>query len=377
MQEPLDAALDPDRWNLTRYQPARVDPRRGHLESTFIKLNDPHAARALWVKLTVFAPTSRTSGGPPYERGRTVAEAWAIAFDHTGEEEEPPSYRARASIAPPRPRHVAVKQTIPVEDAKLARALPFSLEVAGVHYDGKRLRGEVVHGNARIRFDLSLSVRDAAPLVPFPYASMYQGAFPKTKLVSPIVDALAEGEVEIVAESGNRRWEVAGWPAMQGHNWGTGHADTYAWAHVNAWNEREGRELAFEGFSAEVRLGKHFTTPLVTIVAVRHRGVRYEATGVSELLRARGTLENLRRWTFAARQAGATIEGSISLRDDDVVGLYYPNPDGEMTYCLNSKLASATVRFEPAGGPPLSLRSRATALELGTRNPAHGVRMYV
>ena len=380
-------ALDAEGWNLTRYDPATFDPAKGHLESTFIKLNDPSAPRALWVKLTVFAPTTRTSGGPAYERGRTVAEAWAIAFDHTGEEDAhagPPSYRDGPTHKLPAPRHVAVKQTVPVEEAHLARERPVRLEVASVKYETiagderqrRRLVGEVVHGEARVAFDVTLTPRDLSPLVHFPHPRLYRGAFPKTKLVSPIVDALAEGEVTVVSATGTRRWEVTSWPAMQGHNWGTGHADTYAWAHVNAWNEPEGREVVLEGFSARVRLGKKLLTPLVTMIAVRHRGVRYEAT-LREMLRTRGSIEGLRRWSFSARQADATIEGSLSLRDDDIVGLYYPNPDGEMTYCLNSKIARATLRFCAHDRAPLMLTSDGAALEIGTHDAAHGARMYV
>ena len=376
------ATATADDWNLTRWDPAHVDPARGHLESTFIKLNHPSEARALWVKLTVFAPTSRTSGGPSYERGRTVAEAWAIAFDHAHDEAPPPSYReAGVPTGAPRVRHVAVKQTVPVEQATLSRTLPFRLRIADVEYDGRRLHGEIVHGEARVRFDLTLTPRDAAALVHYPFPAMYRGTFPKTKLVSPVFDAIAHGEVEIDARSGaGRSWQVDGWPAMQGHNWGTAHADRYAWAHCNVWHEPEGREVVLEGFSAKVRIGKKLTTPLATLVAVRHRGVRYEVHSVGELVRARGTIAQEAsgfRWTFAARQAGAIIEGSISLRDDDTVGLYYPNPDGEMTYCLNSKLARATLRLKPAGRAPLILTSDSAALEIGTHDAGHGIRMYV
>ena len=374
----MSAELDAEAWNVTRYEEATLDPKKGHLESTFIKLNDPTSPRALWVKLTVFSPTTRTSGGPPHQRGQTVAEAWAIAFDHTGEEDAaagPPSYRAGLARKPAVARHVAVKQTVPIAEARLARQRPIRLQVASVTFETlpgddrnrRRLVGEVVHGEARIAFDVVLTPRDLAP----------QWAFPKSKLVSPIVDALADGEVTVRSAAGARRWEVSSWPAMQGHNWGTGHADTYAWAHVNAWNESEGNELTLEGFSGRVRLGKKILTPLVTRIAVRHRGVRYEATSIREMLRTRGALEGLRRWTFSARQADAVIEGSITLRDDDIVGLYYPNPDGEMTYCLNSKIARATLRFSPHDRAPLILTSDAAALEIGTHDGAHGARMYV
>ncbi len=370
--------LDAESWNLARFDPQHVNPEKGHVESTFIKLNDPNSPRALWVKMTIFAPTARASGGPPHERGRTVAEAWAIAFDRTVAEGPPPSYREAG--APVRPaaisRHVAAKQTVPIEEATLTRVRPYRLAVAGVSFDGHRLQGEVVHGHARIRFDLTLTVRDPAPFVPFPFPAMYRGAIPKSKPVSPIFDARANGEIIVEGSGPTRTWEVRDWPAMEGHNWGVGHADLYAWAHINSWNEPEGREVVFEGFSGRVRIGR-FTTPLVTIVGLRHRGVRYEARLPSELLRARGKIEKLRKWSFGAKQAGATIEGELEVRDEDTVGLYYPNPTGEMTYCLNSKIARADVRFTPRGRAPIHLTSNAAALEIGTHDASHGIRMYV
>jgi hypothetical protein len=376
-----DPAQDPDVWNFTRWDPVKLDPAKGHIESTFIKLNDPDSPRALWVKLTIFSPTNRASGGPSYERGRTVAEAWAIAFDHTHAEnkEGPPSYRQ-----PPVPRgaaqsrHVAVKQTVPIEEATLSRTHPLLLEVNGVRYDGKRLSGEISHGSSTVRFELTLTRRDLAPLLHFPWVGLYKSAFPKQKIMTPILDAVADGWVEIVRNAGpSSRWEVERWPAMQGRNWGTGHSDTYAWAHCNVWHEPEGRELVFEGFSGKVRVGGMFSIPMTTIVAIRYRGVRYETRSVTEILRTRGQIEGLRRWTFRGEQAGASFDGSFSLRDDDTVGLYYPSPNGDMTYCLNSKLARATLRFAAHGRAPLVLTSDAAALEIGTHDAGHGIRMYV
>jgi len=374
--------MDAEGWNLTRFDKGTVDPAKGHLESTFVKLNDPSGKRALWVKATIFAPTERTSGGPPHERGRTVAESWAIAFDRLPDDAPPISYReavhARAGGAGEGAplRHVAVKRTVAVEEATLARTRPYHLEWAGVSFDGRRLVGEIEHGAAAIRFDLELSARDPSPLVHFPFPSMYEGRFPKSKLVSPIFDALASGEIEVRRKDGRRTWEVKDWPAMEGHNWGVGHADLYAWAHVNAWNEPEGRGVVLEGFSGKVKVGR-LTTPLVSLVALRHKGVRYEVHGALDLARTRGRIERLRRWEFSAHQAGATIEGDIELTPDDTVGLYYPNPTGEMTYCLNSKIARARLRFTPRGRAPLVLTSDAAALEIGTHDPRHGIRMYV
>ena len=62
---------------------------------------------------------------------------------------------------------------------------------------------------------------------------------------------------------------------------------------------------------------------------------------------------------------------------DDFVGLFYPNPDGTICHCLNSKLARAEIRWRfPTAHRTLRVFARA-ALEIGTRDPRHGVKMYL
>jgi len=46
-----------------------------------------------------------------------------------------------------------------------------------------------------------------------------------------------------------------------------------------------------------------------------------------------------------------------------------------MTYCLNSKIAHGSLRLEVADSAPLVAHTRAAALEIGTRDPNHGVAM--
>ena len=71
------------------------------------------------------------------------------------------------------------------------------------------------------------------------------------------------------------------------------------------------------------------------------------------------------------------VAGEMWADTEDFVGLFYPNPDGTICHCLNSKLAHAEVTLRIEGRPPRTLRSERAALEIGTRDPNHGVRMYV
>jgi hypothetical protein len=208
-------------------------------------------------------------------------------------------------------------------------------------------------------------------MVPFFSPRMYEGGFPRSKFVTPLPDLTFDGEVVVDGD----RWAIDGWRGMQGHNWGKGHAELYAWCQVNAWSETPDPELVLECVSARVRVGP-LLVPLTTLVCVRHRGVSYDFIRPETVLRAHGDVTT-RRYGFSARTELARIEGLIEAETEDMVGLYYANPEGPMTYCLNSKLATARVRFEPRGRPPLVLTSRSAALEIGTRDDDHGVTMHV
>lgn len=339
----------------------RFDPSvpRDHVESYFLKGNDPTGERAFWLKATLFA-TAR-------EPHRAVAEGWAVTFDRRG--------GAR--------RNVAVKHVLPATDASFDRqglgvrwALPAARAASapsaptasqdGLILEPHLTRGAISTPTSRIAWDLRFS-GEARPIVPFPYAAMYRGPFPKSKLVTPYPDLRFEGALSVDGEP----WRIDGWRGMQGHNWGRGHTDLYAWCHANGWDEDP--DFVLEGLSGKVRVGP-VTTPLVTIVCVRHRGVAYDFNRPLAIARAAGEVSP-RRWSFAAKSRGASIEGVVEAETDDMVGLHYANPDGVVTYCLNSKLASARVRFEVAGGPRLSLTTRSAALEVGTHDGAHGVKM--
>ena len=61
----------------------------------------------------------------------------------------------------------------------------------------------------------------------------------------------------------------------------------------------------------------------------------------------------------------------------DFVGLYYPNPQGPMTYCQNCMIAKGRIRFAARDRAPIELTTNAAGLEVGTLKADHGVKMHV
>jgi hypothetical protein len=321
-----------------RYDPSRA--RHGHVESWFLKVNDPRGRRALWLKWTIWAGER--------DPRRAVAEVWAIAFG-----------TARG--------HVATKATVPFEQARFEPGV-LAASIDGCTLSESAARGCVASGGRSIAYDLTIASLEA-PLVHFPAAWMYEKSFPRQKIVSPIPNGRISGRVEVQGET----WTLDAWPGMVGHNWGRAHSESYAWGHCNAWDD--GDDVVVEGFSARVRACGVLLPPM-TALAVRHHGTSYMLTDFASIAHSRGSMTP-RRWRFHARADRVAVEGEMWADTDDFVGLYYPNPDGTTCYCLNSKLAHAEVTLRIQGRAPKTLRSQRAPLELATRDPHHGVRMYV
>jgi len=312
----------------------RFDPTssRGHVESYFLKINDPKGERALWVKATILA---RLFGAP-------VAESWAIAFERG----KPP---------------LGKKSTVSWESARFSRDA-IDVELPTLAMSSSRVRG----AHDGLSFDLAIE-DGSAPFVQAPLAVLYDPRVPTAKVTSPMPNLVARGEIRV---GDSQTWNVDGWRGLLGHNWGPKHTFAYAWGHCNVWDEPS--DLVFEGNTGRSRVG-----PLLlpsTLAFVRYGGETHALNHVSELFRNSGSM-TFRRWKFSARGPTLSVSGELWAETEDMIGLHYENPDGAMTYCLNTKLASARIAVTPRGGLPFVATSRAAALEIGTRDRHHGVEM--
>jgi hypothetical protein len=328
-----------------RYRPGA---EHGHVESYFLKANDLEGRRAVWLKATVYASDK--------DPDRAIAEAWAIAFDRDA-------------------GNVAVKTGVPLTAARFSRR-DLDAEVAGSTFTRERWKGNIGTADRTVAWDLAVS-DPSEPLVHFPLRAMYDAPFPSSKIVSLVPDALAGGEVRVNGE----RWNVAEWPMTIGHNWGRRHASRYAWAHCNVWEGADLRADAgravFEGFSARVAIGPLLSPASTFLFVQTEPGARWMARRAPFGIGGVEQETTLRRWRFRSTRGGGRLEGELWAETDDFVGLYYLNPDGTMTYCLNTKLARAELLVKVPGRGERLFRSNAAALEIATDDPKHGVRMYV
>lgn len=313
----------------------QFDLHRPHVESYFLKANDAEGERAIWLKATVLCTND----------GRKFAEAWAIAFR-----------RGR--------RPIGAKARVPFENASFSRD-DIGARVAGCELDRRHAKGALGAGPQRIEFDVSIA-NDAPPLYPLA-RRLYALPVSSNKPTSPLPDARVSGTVRAWGET----WSLAEWRGLLGHNWGKAHTHSYAWAHCNAWDDHDDAVL-------EVSIGKPRIGPVPlptwSMFNLRVRGVRYDLSSVWDVRRNRGDFD-LRSATFEGKNELVSLRGELRAEPTDFAGLRYENPDGTICQCLNSKLASARVEVELRGRAPFVLHTRRAALEIGTRDPNHGIEM--
>lgn len=319
--------------NRVRYRPSR----KGHVESHFVKATSPDGMRALWIKHTLFVPRGQPEGA--------LAEVWAVAFADGGE------------------RKAAEKRTFPLSAVRIDE--PFAVRTPCAEIAQGALRGELDHFGWDVRFACA-----ERAFRPFPLAAMYTGPFPRSKSLTPAPDTRLSGSFRGLGE----HWVIDGWRAAQGHNWGASHAESYAWAHVNAFRDARGRELEgvwLEALTGRVRLAPGLVTPPLSVAAIAIEGRVVRFDGVRALCSRRVCFDH-RSYRLELAQGGAVLRARFEADASRFAGLRYEDPDGRVLACLNAKLASGEVTLEE-GGRVVTLHTTAAALELGTRRNDHGI----
>jgi hypothetical protein len=302
----------------------------GHVESYFLRANDPQKARALWLKATVFAPLE----------GEPQVESWFIYFDAA--RSSPIAGRETASFRPDVATYAGGRDHI------AACRLTLDLAARG------SVRGSVhtPEGDGRVDLTWAPSTsRAAAPLSLLRPRALLKGPFPRSKLLTPFPSLRFSGRVVV----GGEDVVVDGWTGMQGHNWGREHAFEYAWGQCLFPASSREPETMLEGFSARVRVGGR-VTPRISCLVVRRGDATFRFDRLFDLWRQHADV-GADRW--AVRMAGPAGEARLTMdaTERPMACLGYRNPDGHMSYCFNTKLARVELLVQPRHGAAFACES--------------------
>jgi hypothetical protein len=200
--------------------------------------------------------------------------------------------------------------------------------------------------------------------------SLYDRGLPKAKALTGIPLADFSGILTV----NGRDIDVDGWRGSQNHNWGERHTDRYAWGQVAGF---DGHPDAFlECSTARLKIGP-LRSPWLTNLVLRIDGRDFRLNSLAQALHNRGTYRFF-SWSIDGRRGPIHAQVSIEAPADRFVGLAYDDPPGGTKTCLNTKLASCTVRLEEAGQSLIHLQtSSRAAFEILTEDDAHGVPISV
>ena len=204
----------------------------------------------------------------------------------------------------------------------------------------------------------------AAPLRHLP-AWMYRPPLPRTKLESPLPDAVFTGWIE----TNGRRTEVTGWRGMVGHNWGSEHAERWVWLHAVGFDQAPGAWL--DVAVARARIGRALS-PWIASGAMSLDGRRYRLGGIG---RARATKVDAQPGSLRGviGGAGAVVRVTATAPPGQTVAFRYADPRGGEHVALNCSIAEVRLRVDRPGRPALELATaHGGAYELGLREDEAG-----
>lgn len=307
---------------------------KDHYESYFLRSNAPDRPEALWIRFTILVSKHRPD--------QVIAERWCTHFDG-----------AAGAVVTAKARYTLVPDDILSSATDLIRFREGGLSLAEV--DG------AIVGDPAMAWQLRYVSAGESPLVPYPADWMYRAPFPKSKVVTPEPKCRISGTLII----GARYIELTDWIGSLGHNWGSAHADRYAWAQSCAFVEDA--SACFEGAVAYLKVGPVALPPLAFFV-LRAGGTEYRFDRYRSLVNRPRRLD-AQNWEFQAFNGTHTLVGVIAGAEETFVALAYESPNGRTAICRNNCLADSQLRLyrgRNVDGPPLIelTSNHKTALEL-------------
>lgn len=305
--------------------PQWLNRNGAHIESFFLKANDPNAARAVWLKVTCLQKPGTKDC--PAEKWLDV---WCCVFDKSNQVFE------------------GARQRFDLLSLDFGGGvLQIQNKSTSLHFgkDSGCFKTVVTDKDSRIEVDLTWQA-DTSNLgegyTMFPFSWMLQGPFPKQKTVTPIGLCHVNGMIV----SSNETYQVTQWVGCQGHNWGLAHTPDYAWMHTVLLDE-SGIAGTCEAFSGSVQAGSRQLGPFSGLVLrLKHKTYRFD-----RLIDTWNHTVQIEAGSYSLelRKGRTHLVLSATTELDSVVCLGYEDPDGTMHYCMNSKLANVSIQLTENG----------------------------
>jgi hypothetical protein len=312
-----------------------VAANAGHYESFYVKACRPGGGRGIWIRHTVHKRPGEEPKG----------SIWFTLFD-------------RESEAPR-----ATKVTVP--SSQLSAPSGSWIRVEGAEIGPGRAAGTVATDALQASWDFTFS-GDAEPCKYLPADWLYEAPVPRTKFVAPYPNARFDGRLEV----GGETIDLAGWPGMIGHNWGSEHAERWVWLEGTGF---EGSPDAyFDAGAARINLGR-WTTPWIPSGMLVLDGEAHRLGGFGKV-RSASIAESAGACSFVLPGKNVVVRGRVSAPKKDFVGWVYADPNGPEHQTINCSVSDLELNVERPGHPARQLTlSAGAAYEFGMHETDHGI----
>ena len=300
-----------------------------------LKLNDPIARRALWLR---FSRLCTTNGF------KKTAENWAVYYHRGTHNQEV--------------KKVAVKQTL-----DLSAYLPHSefepaeaFEIGECFFSEHRTQGIINSKGNSIEWDLTILPGPRSTFSPVPEI------LKRTGLVKNSVTTLQEqlwvsGKTIVNGET--IEWKEA--LGMAGYRSGSKSGFSWTWGHCNAFSNEQGEpsDFIFEGLTARVKLGPVVSPPFSAFF-FHYQGKPYFFNTVMGLFHLKSK-SSLNEWQFEASRGDLAFRGHMKAEHKYFACLTYEDTNGSLLYCASSKLSDMRILVYRNGKLESTLVAQGTA----------------
>ena len=311
----------------------KVAEKAGHYESFYIKACRPGGGEGIWIRHTVHKRPGEEPKG----------SIWFTHFDRQAEA----------------PR--ATKVTVPA--AELSVPQGGWIRVAGAEIGPGRAEGSVETDAFRASWKLTFS-GDDDPCKYLPADWLYEAPVPRTKFVAPYPNARFDGRLEVDGSE----VDLAGWPGMIGHNWGSEHAERWVWLEGTGF---DAPDTWFDAGAARIKVGR-WTTSWVPSGMLVLDGERHRLGGIGKVRSARIS-ESPTGCEFVLPGKDVVVRGRVSAPQKDFVGWVYADPKGPEHHTVNCSIADLELAVERDGAVRTLSLPGGGAYEFGMRETDHGI----
>lgn len=332
-QVAIATPLNKPLWN-----PSAV--RGAFQEVWYLKVNDPSANRALWLRVTLLISANGF---------RRVAETWAIHFQ-------------RSSSSSKEVSKLALKQTHDLKS--FGYDADGTIRVAGCEFGPRHTRGQITSKGKTIAWDLEIQTGHDVRFNLVPETLSRTGLVRNTA-ITVAEDLRFSGTTRI--DGTESQWTNAA--GMQAHLSGTKNGHSWVWGHCNLFVDAQGRPVPFlfEGLSAKARLVGSLPSPRLSTFFFHYDGKAYHFNSLWDALRVKSR-STLTEWQFQADRGDLSFRGKAQAELKDFAGLTYEDTNGSLLYCANSKLSNLEIHVYRRGKLENTFYSHGTAaFEVVTR----------